>query len=265
MLVLKGDRVNMAKYIGSPWGIIIGKVGPTVGYRWRGMNLLRAKGKSENKGSYYLLERARRGKVPKSEVSVRLANVVVLRWSVMWLCKISFRNLIYPVWQPLSRNPLDGRSLFFKRNFAPLYRSIPFRDEFIGPSNLPDFRVINLTEGVLEESRIKDARYEEGKVIVEWESACYRNGSREDSVHIFAIYIDLSIPHTEWGPMALYGRIKFFGDARVRIGGRGSGWGEIEVGDNLGKGILVGYLSFSNKKLGYSRSVAAEVYRKLGD
>lgn len=249
----------MAISIGSPWGILIGKLGPAVGFRWRGMNLVRMKGKAKHRGSYEWLEKVRRGEIDKGEVSKRLANAVSVRWGVNWLVKEGYSRIIYPVWEKLVRGrALTGGNLFFRENFPNLYYSIPERDKFISEGNLPDMMGLCLTDGILEGSEIEGVEYKDGIIRAKWGVECYRDGDADDGVHLFAVYLDKR-KEAKWGPMILWGRLRLWGDGRLSIGKRGDGEGFLKVDKGLDARCLTVYLGFSNSGLGYSRTSGARI------
>lgn len=251
----------MAKYYGSSWGVLVGKLGDAVGTHARGgLRTVRAYRKVIPSGSWLALET---GKVDKRGLNIGQCNQenIVFGFLGHLTSKVK-SSLIYPVWDPLTKRHhryMSGFSLFMKHNATTLYNSLPDVHKFYGIDNLPDLSKLQLSTGVLEGADIADAHYDidSGKVMVKWAPECFLNGRADDLVHLFVLHWSFPVSkESSFLPVREPWRtMKVWGSAKHPVGKRVDGCGSISISPclNMAENFVV-YLFFSRFRVGYSPS-----------
>lgn len=251
----------MATYIGSPWGIIKGKVGPAIGQTWRGVKTVRMKKNPIVRGSKEWQNKLENGEIELSQFSIPQSNTIILRAILGHIVHIALSPIIHPAWEKLvpKNTPMSSSNLFFKHNFTPLYHSIN-KNEFISNTNFPSFLKLSLTFGILENTPIKNVSFQNNIIKVSWDNKCFTNGSSNDDVYLFAITCDLPKKPTYTYIKNISTQIKLYGDARFALAKRKDQSAQLSIsvsGEPVPKSqFLIIYLSFSNPALGFSDSPA---------
>ena len=186
----------MAKYIGSPWGEIRGKLDDAVGGVWKGIKWVRVRVLPTQLGTlekYYLLKADPPGISPE-QFSFPQFNIRRLVFQLLGtLGRMNKGNMILPVWERLAkmRNyALTGINLFVKTSAGLLWHSIPDPSiEYDITTNKPDLDLMKVSDGDLEgTTTITDVRYATatGILTVTFDSTIYKNGKDDDDVYVMA-------------------------------------------------------------------------------
>lgn len=268
------------KYIGSPWGTIIGKLGPVVGYVVRGRKRLRMHRRPQVKGSIEYIKKAIKGEVPISSVIVSQANEIRSFCTLSRIARLSANSIIRPVWDPIAQKKhfFGGFYLFQHENFHAVYDFIPNPKNFISYKNLPPLTNMWLTDGITYPSPILKAHFlttgrcepyqnpdirhltslssdNTDSITVEWDTY----GNPSDDVHLFAIYWKLPETSKWYGTLRPWEGIKVWGDAKKSLAKRQDGKATLLLSHNssliIHPSFLTVFLAFSKGK-DYSRSSA---------
>ncbi|MDI6839501.1 MAG: hypothetical protein QMD71_01380 [bacterium] len=153
-----------------------------------------------------------------------------------------------------------------KFNASTLYQSIPYKDKFYGPNNMPDIKTIQISCGILETSQILKATYTKhsGKIEVHWDPIIRQNGKPDDNAFIVTIYWKIK-ESKEWYPdLKPWRTLKLWGDAINPVAKRRDGQASVYLNNppssvylNDSTNFII-YLFFHNPKTGYSPSVACK-------
>ncbi|MCK4352026.1 hypothetical protein KAW65_01315 [candidate division WOR-3 bacterium] len=229
----------MAKYINSPWGMIIGKLFNVIGSSYKGRPYLRGFTKPKQKGTKQRLIQAIKGEIKSNELDPQQINIKLgVFGPLSMIIKENMSNLIYPVWEPMAKGKcLTGGNLFMKTNITPLYFSIPDKNKFFSPKNKPDLKQILITDGILEPAEIIYAAYDKKSKIVmlKWNTKTYLQGKPDDNAHIFIIYWQLKTINKLPDPEK-WKDIKLWGDARISVAKREDGKASITL--DVGTGLV---------------------------
>lgn len=234
----------MATYSASPWGEIRGKLGKSIGTKWKGKNVVRA------------------WTMPKNPKTIRQTNQRMAALAVLGhIVKENLLILIYPIWEKIckkKRLQQTGTSLFMQANISRLYNSIPDKSKPVDKNNFPDYTKILISTGNLEPTSSISANLSSNyskSLSIKWNPHTYQNGTPDDEVHI-AIFQKPS-------------NKKPFGKlicVNPRSHPRKSAYpkrSDAEVTINFGNtGILPVhfiYIFFYNKNIGYSPSKSVQI------
>lgn len=177
----------MAKYIGSPWGQILGKLNGSVGGKWKGINWVRVLVHPAQQGSlekYRMYKDGLIGIPPFSfpQMNIRRASLQVLGY----VARTNLSNFINIIWYDYVQKHalvMTPSNAFVQKSAALLYYSMPNIDqEFVVGANEPDLKVIKMSDGDLEGTPILTAVYVPGTGVltVTWDKTCYTNGLPTD-------------------------------------------------------------------------------------
>lgn len=153
----------MARYTGSPFGTIIGKLGDVVGFQWKGINCIRKDFTPTNPNA--LGQRA-----------VRLIYIILQKLGAR-----HYEELLVPVWNALAKRsklPISGINLLLKKSSRLLFKST------LNGIQAPDYTRMCVSDGILEPtSQVVDTAYDEatGILTIDWDKEIYRNGKPTDN------------------------------------------------------------------------------------
>lgn len=252
----------MAKYYGSPWGFLKGKLGPAVGSKVRGgIHIVRA----YSHGNHKTLEHALQGKILPKELSVRRINHNNAAFGpIAHIAKRKSYDLILPVWEPMAKGtPLTGANLFVKYN-VPLLDKFPYPKKFYTTNNMPNLENIILSYGTLEPSYITSSSYHPttGTLQIKWNTETFKDGSPQDLAYLMSIAWKLPPPQIpDLPPPQPHKTIKIWGDALKPVAKRKNGKASIKIQKRIHpqKSHLIAYLFFSNSKKRFSISISSKI------
>jgi len=258
----------MAKYYGSPWGTLRGKLNGAVGGGWKGINWARVLIYPTQHGTIAMYKDYKNGIIPPEDFSFPQFNLRRLSTGPLGnLAKNNMSNLINPIWAQYTRRKeflMSGLNAYIKYSSADLLNSMPDKTaEFDPDTNSPDLRVIQMSRGELEETiEFSECLYAPltGAIYPTWDMNIYKNGKSVDLAYI-AI---LSKPIVEsygvdgtWEP-ALY----LYGPAQkcTRADGDGGAIGGI-LPTGLDPEDLTAFTFFRDVDniIGYSKSASVQV------
>lgn len=180
----------MAKYTGSPWGFLRGKLGDAVGSIWKTVDYVRVLCFPTQRGTYenYLLLKA--GLITPERFSYKQFNFRRLALSPLgFVARSNMTNWINPVWSRLATARsllMTGMNLFIQEACAVFWESMPNKDlEYDVDTNAPLLTSLVVSDGDLEPvAEILTAEYTTGTgaLVVTWDTATYGNGSADDNV-----------------------------------------------------------------------------------
>lgn len=228
----------MGKYMASPWGDISGKLGKSVGTKWKGINIVRA------------------WVMPKNPKTIRQMNERMAVLGMLGhIAKENLLTFIRPIWEKICKKKKlaqTGYTLFIQANARRLYNSIPDKDKLVGEDNLPNYTKILFSMGKLEPtSQIGAVSYKSssGELRLEWNPNTYQNGDRDDRVYIGVYQRGFN--------KEPFGKFEVFESIVKRSAGEVSVW--------FRKGVeadeIYVYVFFHNKDIGYSPSKGKKVGR----
>lgn len=186
----------MARYFGSAFGTIKGKINGIVGSTWRGIQVIKQLIPPTQRGTLELYRLMKEGTIPPERFSYPLFN---LRRCIMGpLIKIASDNLemwIHQVWNPLSEDKgmiMTGINLFLHQNVNTFYASMDRTLEYDPVTNFPNLKVLKVSDGELEPTTVVNGllkTYPEydpgtGELTLGWSTKCYKNGSADDKAWI---------------------------------------------------------------------------------
>lgn len=256
----------MAKYFGSPWGFLRGKLNDAVGGYWKGIEWTRVRLYPTQRGTYEKWRLMKDGLLPIELFSYEQFNIRRLILQLLgWIGRTNQSNLIYPVWMRLCRKKklkLTGINLFVKRNAITLWASIPEQDEeYVEPTNKPDMNQMLVSDGDLEPSpAITSASYNPttGIVAVDFDTTCSKNGKPTDFTFIMTYAEPIVLPPT-WLPNGhLWGTAKLPPPPAIPPA-RSVGHIEIPIEKGLDPLMVHAYVFFRDvaNLIGYSPSISA--------
>ena len=253
----------------NPLGEYVGKIGNTVGGKWKSVYWVRTLVYPTQRGTlelYYLLKQ---GLISPEKFSFKQMNIRRLSLSPLgWVAENNLASLIYPVWERLARRKhlsKSGVNLFVKANARTLFTSMPHIDQEFDPTtNSPDIKKILMSDGILEPiNTIVGGHYDtaNGKVSVQWNSTCFTNGQPDDYAYIVVLkrpILEGYGPDGNWKPaLFMYGEAKL-PEPPATPRERQNGDMDITIPIGLQATDLVAFLFFKDKKneLGFSPSKA---------
>lgn len=253
----------MAKVVNNPLGNYLGKLGDTVGAKWKGVYWIRRMAYPQQRGSlemYYLLKA---GLIPPGRFSFRQMNQRRLVFQVIGC--IGSKNLLtltIPVWERLCKEKklnMTGTNLLIKKNVKTLWASMPQQDkEYDAITNTPDFVKMVVSDGILEPTqKVIACAYNSttGILRIEWDSSCIENGKPDDYAYIMAY--KKPVVDSEWKPNGvLYGRATL-PEPPVSPRTRVDGSMEIALPKGLTATDIIGYVFFRDNAdiIGFSTSM----------
>ncbi|MDI6839305.1 MAG: hypothetical protein QMD71_00375 [bacterium] len=260
----------MAKYIGSIIGTIYGSIGEFVFSNYKGIRVVKKRNRERKSyASIEMVKKAKRDELEMAKIPVKEINAKMVFAAVSWIGKELFEPIIVPVWEPICRAKrvaMSGHNLFMKYNITPLYQSIPDKDKLYGSKNMPDIKVLTLTQGRLETAQITKANYLNGKIELQWKTECYFNGKQEDEAYL--IIIQWTINEKDEIPDAKpWTTIKIWNSGESKntitpIAKRGDGKAYITISTKLNRlDDFIIYLFFYNNKIGYSPTTTAKIQK----
>ena len=249
----------MAKYIGSPWGYLRGKLNDAVGGVWKGIEWTRVRVLPRQRGTIKLLRMLQVGRIRPGVFSYRQFNIRRLVFQVLgWIGMSNIDNLMYPVWQRLAnlrKYKLTHINLFVKRNAPSLWTSLPEPDKLWDKAtNNPDMNLMLVSDGNLEPTPgITTCTYDHltGELTITWDTTCTKNGKPTDLAYVMA-YVE-PIVDASWRANGY-----LHGSALTSVGTRGSvAGGTITLPTGLPVSDVHGYVFFRDAadEIGYSPSV----------
>lgn len=196
----------MAKYFGSPWGAIRGKVNGLVGMAWKGILTTRALVYPTQRGTLQNYRDMKGGIIPPEQFSFPQFNLRrCITQILIKICSDNMTGWIYPVWSPLTVSKglkMSGMNLFVKRNDANLFASMDRTLEYDPVTNTPDLKVLQMSEGELEPTQeITTAEYNTATGILNlaWDITCYGNGLPTDKTYCIIAKKPLLDSYGEFG------------------------------------------------------------------
>jgi len=248
----------MAKYIGSPWGSLKGKLGAAVGLDWKGIDSARVHVIPRNPGSIkkHLGSRdeCARGVIfsPK-QMNIRRAVLAMLGFTG----RMNLVNWIHPIWEwycDSHNKKLTGINLFVKENARRLFNSFNTLSKF-STSNLPDYTLMQVSTGDLEPApSLTSAVYAAGTVTLTWDTATYGNGAAGDEAYAAVYKIPTASEVADYKPYGWLYTPAFAGAPILR----GAGTGTITIPTGLSAAYLVGFVFFVDSCANYSPSVSVQ-------
>lgn len=182
----------MAKYIASPWGDILGKLGGSVGGKWKGIYWVRKLVYPTQRGTLAKYRQYKDGLIPLWQFSYAQMNIRRAVLQVLgYVARMNMSNWIHPVWDALVAKRgwvMTGANAFVKRNAATLFASMPAKDEEFDPAtNSPDLLDLIVSDGDLEPvASITSCMYDplNGNLVIVWDPAVYTNGGDNDELRV---------------------------------------------------------------------------------
>ncbi|MDI6841148.1 MAG: hypothetical protein QMD71_09960 [bacterium] len=249
----------MAKYIGSPWGYLRGKLNDAVGGVWKGIEWTRVRVLPRQRGTIDLWRRMMAGRIRPLLFSYKQFNIRRLVFQLLgWLGRANLECLMYPVWQrlcDLRKYKLTHINLFVLRNAPALWASIPNKDQIYSITNKPNMDFMLVSDGDLEPTpSITGCTYNPatGALTITWDATHVKNGTDTDLAYIMA-YVE-PVVDISWRPEGY-----LYGTALTSVGTRVAGTGTITIAAGLTPSAIHGYVFFRDAAnlIGYSPSVAA--------
>lgn len=187
----------MAKYTGSPFGTLRGKLGPSVGGTWKGIKYVREYLKPSRQGTIRKYDLDGTGCTRGINFSFRQFNYSRGIFGLLThLSRQVHNDLISRVWQTLANKlklKQTGMNLFVKKNARVLWKGIT-GNQILSENYLPDFTQMLISDGILEPTRIVSKAEKNiplaGQphfVEIDWDTNIFRNGSPNDDAFV-AVY-----------------------------------------------------------------------------
>lgn len=255
----------MAKYIGSPWGAMLGKLQDAVGGKWKGINWTRTHFLPTQRGTLQLYQQWKDGE--PVVFSLKQFNFRRLSNSPLgYISRINLETFINVIWDKFVNQhqyKMTGSNAFMKANAANLFASMPHIDQEFDPTtNSPDLKVIKVSDGDLEPtSNIIAATYNTGTGVLglTWNTTCYTNGQASDQAWIIALRKPILDSWGRWGNWmpALF----MYGPTQSSLSNRVNSGGSITLPTGLTAADLTAYLYFRDAAglIGFSQSKSKQV------
>jgi hypothetical protein len=254
----------------NPLGEYVGKIGNTVGGKYKGIYWVRALVYPTQRGTLDLYKLLKQGMITPDRFSYKQFNIRRTTLGPLgWVAEKNMEELIYPIWEPLCKkrfHRMSGGNLFVKKNANVFFNSMPNKHlEFNPTTNAPDLMSLKMSDGDLEPtSGVIGATYATGTGIVhaDWNFTTFKNGQGTDKAYMVVLMKPIiNPPYTEsgeWTP-GLY----MYGTGATAIAGktRANGAAEITIPTGLTATDLCLYVFFKDAagEIGFSRSVARNV------
>ena len=133
----------MAKYHASPFGNFVGKLGDTVGAKWKNKYYVRKRVEPKQPGTLEMYELYKKGLVTRESFSFKQMNIrrAVLQ-VIGCIGRKNLTNMIDPIWTKLCTErslAMTGINLFTKANLSRLWASMKHQNkEHNAKTNTPD-------------------------------------------------------------------------------------------------------------------------------
>lgn len=251
----------MAKYTGSPWGLLRGKLGGSVGGAWKGIAWVRTHLWPEQPGTLTKKRASRDGCVRGTTFQRKQFNIRRAVFAMLgFIGKDTLDTLIHPVWQNLCDKQAlkqTGINKFLKENVRRLYDSTwtgGGTGLVFSGGNLPDYTVLKVAEGELEgSSGLTAVTYSgaTGIATLTWNASVFGNGDPSDNAWV-CIYRKPNA--SEIGDYKPYGKLFVANTGQARSTGTAS----ISIPTGLAVGELVGFVFFNDTCANYSPSVSKQ-------
>jgi len=252
----------MAKYTASPWGVLKGKLGGSVGGAWKGIAWARAHVMPKQPGTITRRRQSKDGAVRGIIFKTQQMNVRRPIFGMLgFIAKDTLTTLIHPVWQWLCDQqglPMTGINKFMRENNRRLYDSTwtgGGPGVMFSGSNLPDYTKLIVSEGPLEATAsVSTAVYSgaTGIATITWPTATYGNGAAADNAWL-CVYRKPNA--TEIGDYKPNGRLFVAHTGQARSVGSAS----ISIPTGLGAPELIGFVFFNDTAANYSPSVSLQM------
>jgi hypothetical protein len=182
----------MAKYYGSPWGTMKGKLNGSVGGGWKGINWCRVLTFPTQRGTLFLYQEMKAGHIPPERFSFPQFNLRRLATGPLgYVARMNLSTFIYLIWEPFVQKHqflMTGSNMFIKRNSANMLNSMPDKTaEFDPATNSPDLLVLQMSDGDMESTEeFTSAVYNtaNGNLTVAWNTGKYTNGADSDLAYL---------------------------------------------------------------------------------
>ena len=180
----------MAKYVGSPWGFVRGKMGDFVGSVWKTIDYVRVLCFPTQRGTYQNYLDYKAGLITIERFSYPQFNYRRLVLGPLgYVSRMNMSNWIDPVWSRLATQQhllMTGMNLFIQKASALFWNSMPNKDqEYNVTTNAPLLTSLVVSDGDLEPiAEILTAKYTTGTgaLVVTFDKTCYGNGQATDEV-----------------------------------------------------------------------------------
>lgn len=249
----------MAKYMGSPWGFLRGKLNDAVGGVWKGIEWTRVRVLPRQRGTLKKLRAMEDGRIRPEVFSWKQFNIRRLAFQLLgWMGRKNIGNLMYPVWQRLCdarKYKLTHINLFVKTSLPDLWDSIPDKGKkYDAATNKPDMNQVLISDGDLEPtSAISSCTYDPltGVLTVNWDTTVTQNGAATDLVYLMA-YVE-PVVTASWRPNGY-----LHGTALTDVATRTDGTGTLNLAIGLTAADVHAYVFFrdADDVIGYSPSLA---------
>ena len=181
----------MAKYVGSPWGFLRGKLGDAVGSLWKTIDYVRVLCYPTQRGTYQNYLDYKAGLITIERFSYPQFNFRRLVLGPLgYVARMNMSNWIDPVWSRLATQEallMTGMNLFIQKASALFWNSMPNKDqEYDEVTNAPLLTSLVVSYGDLEPiANIFSAEYNavSGELVVVTDGATYGNGQTTDNVY----------------------------------------------------------------------------------
>ncbi|MCK4353265.1 hypothetical protein KAW65_07660 [candidate division WOR-3 bacterium] len=246
----------MAKYFGSPLGVISGKLGDLVFFYSKGRSLIRTQPRHpKDNFSFKVVRKAIRGTISWDEVNIKCVNTEFVFGTLSYLYTKRLKPFIGPIWEKickLKRNRIMAQDLFIKYNFSSLYFSIPEPNKLCLYSNIPDFTQLLISDNGLNEfTSITNISYNphSGELSIGWGTFCYLDGKLTDEAYIVIFYWafpELKFDLTPWASIKLWEFTANREDGKMIM----------KVDKGLNPKYLIAFLFFESQGI-YSKSASS--------
>ena len=258
----------------NPLGEYVGKIGNTVGGKWKSVYWVRTLVFPTQRGTVEKYRLLKQGIIAPETFSFKQMNIRRLSLGPLgWIAENNLESLIHPVWEKAVRRThmgISGMNLFIRKSANILYKSIPHMDQEYDPvDNAPDLKTIQMSTGILEPtSEVNGATYNTltGILHVDWKTETFTNGKSDDYAYIVALKKPIlegedDLLNSTWKPqLFMYGEAKLpTPPALPRERGHASM--EITIPTGLTATDLVAFAFFRDKEgiIGFSPSKAKDV------
>ncbi|MDI6840169.1 MAG: hypothetical protein QMD71_04875 [bacterium] len=251
----------MAKYFGSAFGTITGKIGNLVFQRHGKTRVIKMHNPyPKDRGSMNTMNKLIKHKIEESEVNIRRINTKIVFGTVSFIYS-QLKPIIEEPWRILiqQKKNITHYDLFMKYNTSPLYQSIPDKQRLISYTNMPKLKSIIITEGdLLEQTQITKAKYttSTGKLQIEWTTNTLLKGKTEDNAHIVPIYWKQTkkLTFKPWKKIKIWIPVL---PAAKRKDGKATIYIEPKLTLSINTQLII-FLFFTSNAI-YSRSIATQI------